>query len=75
VFPRIEHEPSSYIALLSILLGARARAVCSVVSCGAGGACKAGGAPFSFSYSCECRPGYANLLNLTTLPCVNCMMT
>ncbi|KAL5682974.1 hypothetical protein ACJX0J_009359, partial [Zea mays] len=46
--------------------------VCAVVSCGAGGACKAGAAPFS--YSCECRPGYANLLNLTALPCVNCFL-
>ncbi|KAG2549000.1 hypothetical protein PVAP13_9KG196200 [Panicum virgatum] len=45
--------------------------VCAAVSCGPGGACKAGDAPFS--YSCECQPGYANLLNLSGLPCVkNC---
>ncbi|CAL4925013.1 unnamed protein product [Urochloa decumbens] len=43
--------------------------VCATVSCGAGGACKTGDLPFS--YSCECQPGYANLLNLTTLPCAN----
>ncbi|XP_039827215.1 fibropellin-1-like [Panicum virgatum] len=42
--------------------------VCAAVSCGPGGACKAGAAPFS--YSCECQPGYANLLNLAGLPCV-----
>ncbi|CAL4916754.1 unnamed protein product [Urochloa decumbens] len=45
--------------------------VCDVVSCGKGGACKTGGLAAPFSYSCECQPGYANLLNLTTLPCVN----
>ncbi|XP_004986621.1 fibropellin-3-like [Setaria italica] len=46
--------------------------VCAVVSCGAGGACKTGGAAL-FSYTCECQPGYANLLNQTALPCVkNC---
>ncbi|RLN17867.1 fibropellin-3-like [Panicum miliaceum] len=43
--------------------------VCAAVSCGPGGACKAGDAPFS--YSCECQPGYANLLDLAALPCVN----
>ncbi|KAG0549465.1 hypothetical protein BDA96_01G258300 [Sorghum bicolor] len=48
--------------------------VCSVVSCGPGGKCKAVGDPLSFSYRCDCRPGYANLLNLTTLPCVNCFL-
>ncbi|OEL22815.1 hypothetical protein BAE44_0016166 [Dichanthelium oligosanthes] len=42
--------------------------VCAVVSCGVGGACRPGDA--MFSYSCECRLGYANLLNLTALPCV-----
>ncbi|CAN6299379.1 unnamed protein product [Urochloa humidicola] len=48
--------------------------VCAAVSCGAGGACKTGNLPFS--YSCECQPGYANMLNLTTLPCVknNCFV-
>ncbi|CAN6283278.1 unnamed protein product [Urochloa humidicola] len=45
--------------------------VCAAVSCGAGGTCKTGDLPSS--YSCECQPGYANLLNLTSLPCVkNC---
>ena len=52
-------------------LRGHARAVCAAVSCGPGGACMAGDAPFS--YSCECQPGYANLLNLAGLPCVkNC---
>ncbi|CAN6283282.1 unnamed protein product [Urochloa humidicola] len=45
--------------------------VCLAVSCGAGGACKAGALPLS--YSCECQPGYTNLLNLAALPCAkNC---
>ncbi|CAN6288169.1 unnamed protein product [Urochloa humidicola] len=45
------------------------KGACDVVSCGKGGACKTGDLPFS--YSCECQPGYANLLNQTALPCVN----
>ncbi|CAL4916753.1 unnamed protein product [Urochloa decumbens] len=46
---------------------------CDIVTCGKRGACKTGGDAGTalFSYSCECQPGYANLLNLTTLPCVN----
>jgi hypothetical protein len=49
------------------------RAVCGVVSCGAGGACKPGSGAAFLSYTCECQPGYDNMLNLTTLPCVkNC---
>ncbi|CAN6299374.1 unnamed protein product [Urochloa humidicola] len=42
--------------------------VCFAVNCGAGGACKAGDA--LLSYSCECQPGYTNMLNLAALPCV-----
>nr|CAB3499615.1 unnamed protein product [Digitaria exilis] len=44
--------------------------VCAVVSCGEGGSCRAGIGANLFSYTCECRPGYANMLNLTALPCV-----
>ncbi|CAL4933509.1 unnamed protein product [Urochloa decumbens] len=47
--------------------------VCDIATCGKGGTCKTGGDAGTalFSYSCECQPGYANLLNLATLPCVN----
>ncbi|KAJ1295514.1 hypothetical protein BS78_01G230000 [Paspalum vaginatum] len=47
--------------------------ICAVVNCGAGGVCKAGSSGL-FSYSCECQPGYTNLIyNKTALPCAkNC---
>ncbi|KAL6641098.1 hypothetical protein ACP70R_019279 [Stipagrostis hirtigluma subsp. patula] len=45
--------------------------ICAVVNCGEGGVCKKGDGLFAFS--CECRPGYVNLLNLTAFACVkNC---
>ncbi|XP_062200478.1 uncharacterized protein LOC133903153 [Phragmites australis] len=45
--------------------------ICDAVSCGAGGACEKGDG--FFVYSCECQPGYVNLLNLTAFPCAkNC---
>ncbi|KAL6641096.1 hypothetical protein ACP70R_019277 [Stipagrostis hirtigluma subsp. patula] len=42
---------------------------CVAVNCGRGGGCKEGGAG-GFSYRCECQPGFANLLNDTSLPCI-----
>ncbi|OEL36272.1 hypothetical protein BAE44_0002709 [Dichanthelium oligosanthes] len=44
---------------------------CAAVNCGPG-KCKNGEG--WMSYTCECDPGYVNLLNLTALPCVkNCV--
>uniref|UniRef100_A0A0E0M7S4 EGF-like domain-containing protein n=1 Tax=Oryza punctata TaxID=4537 RepID=A0A0E0M7S4_ORYPU len=43
---------------------------CIAVNCGPGGECvKEEG----LSYHCACKPGYANMVNLTELPCIkNC---
>uniref|UniRef100_A0A0D9XJS9 EGF-like domain-containing protein n=1 Tax=Leersia perrieri TaxID=77586 RepID=A0A0D9XJS9_9ORYZ len=44
--------------------------LCLAINCGPGGQCvKEEG----FSYHCACKPGFNNILNLTTLPCIkNC---
>ncbi|KAL6883655.1 hypothetical protein ACP4OV_011069 [Aristida adscensionis] len=47
--------------------------ICLVVNCGPGGTCRKVG---DLSFSCDCRPGYSNLLNDTVFPCVkgNCLL-
>ncbi|KAJ1295512.1 hypothetical protein BS78_01G229900 [Paspalum vaginatum] len=46
--------------------------ICAFVNCGEGGVCKPDDSGM-FSYSCECQPGYTNLINKTALPCAkNC---
>ncbi|KAG8073564.1 hypothetical protein GUJ93_ZPchr0006g45529 [Zizania palustris] len=43
---------------------------CAFAYCGSGGTCKNG---TGLSYHCECREGFSNLLNVTTMPCFqNC---
>ncbi|KAJ1298694.1 hypothetical protein BS78_01G473300 [Paspalum vaginatum] len=43
---------------------------CDLAYCGAGGTCRNGS---GLSYHCECKEGYSNLLNMTTMPCFqNC---
>ncbi|RCV46441.1 hypothetical protein SEVIR_9G536500v4 [Setaria viridis] len=43
---------------------------CELAYCGTGGTCRNGS---GLSYHCECKEGYSNLLNMTTLPCFqNC---
>ncbi|CAN6307926.1 unnamed protein product [Urochloa humidicola] len=43
---------------------------CELAYCGTGGTCKNGS---GLSYHCECKEGYSNLLNMTTMPCFqNC---
>uniref|UniRef100_J3LK91 EGF-like domain-containing protein n=1 Tax=Oryza brachyantha TaxID=4533 RepID=J3LK91_ORYBR len=43
---------------------------CLLAYCGSGGTCKNG---TGLSYHCECREGFSNLLNITTMPCFqNC---
>lgn len=39
---------------------------CELAYCGTGGTCRNGS---GFSYHCECKKGYSNLLNMTTMPC------
>lgn len=39
---------------------------CEVAYCGSGGTCKNG---TGLSYHCECKQGFSNLLNMTTMPC------
>ncbi|CAA7053383.1 unnamed protein product [Microthlaspi erraticum] len=40
--------------------------ICHWVQCGGGGVCNNTN---PFLYSCDCREGYTNLLNITTFPC------
>ncbi|PAN51463.1 hypothetical protein PAHAL_9G596200 [Panicum hallii] len=43
---------------------------CELAYCGTGGTCRNGS---GLSYHCECKEGYSNLLNMTTMPCFhNC---
>jgi hypothetical protein len=42
-------------------------AACVVINCGQGGHCKKGA---GFSYQCRCQPGFKNLLNDTSMPCI-----
>ncbi|KAL6649260.1 hypothetical protein ACP70R_013484 [Stipagrostis hirtigluma subsp. patula] len=43
---------------------------CELAYCGTGGTCRNGS---GLSYHCECKEGYSNLLNITTMPCFqNC---
>ncbi|XP_062209961.1 uncharacterized protein LOC133911645 isoform X1 [Phragmites australis] len=43
---------------------------CELAYCGTGGTCRNGS---GMSYHCECKEGFSNLLNITTMPCFqNC---
>ncbi|KAF8721226.1 hypothetical protein HU200_023147 [Digitaria exilis] len=43
---------------------------CELAYCGSGGTCRNGS---GLSYHCDCKEGYSNLLNMTTMPCFqNC---
>ncbi|KAL6902392.1 hypothetical protein ACP4OV_005268 [Aristida adscensionis] len=43
---------------------------CELAYCGTGGTCKNGS---GLSYHCECKEGFSNLLNITSMPCFqNC---
>ncbi|XP_062213580.1 uncharacterized protein LOC133914496 [Phragmites australis] len=43
---------------------------CELAYCGTGGTCRNGS---GLSYHCECKEGFSNLLNITTMPCFqNC---
>jgi hypothetical protein len=39
---------------------------CELAYCGSGGTCKNG---TGLSYHCECKEGFSNVLNMTTMPC------
>ncbi|KAM0857597.1 hypothetical protein ACQ4PT_048369 [Festuca glaucescens] len=39
---------------------------CELAYCGSGGICKNG---TGLSYHCECKEGFSNVLNMTTMPC------
>ncbi|VAH87440.1 unnamed protein product [Triticum turgidum subsp. durum] len=41
-------------------------AACDLAYCGSGGTCKNA---TGLSYHCECKEGFSNVLNMTTMPC------
>ncbi|KXG38499.1 hypothetical protein SORBI_3001G244100, partial [Sorghum bicolor] len=41
---------------------------CFPVNCGIGGDCEKGA---GVSYQCRCKPGFKNMLNDTSMPCID----